>query len=49
MFKRVTPYMGEYMKYTKRATVLMLLGIIFSIIPYFIFYLLSINDTFDCK
>jgi ATP-binding cassette subfamily B protein len=38
MFKRVSPYMGEYMKYTRRAVVLMLLGIVFSIIPYFILY-----------
>ncbi|MBQ8490014.1 MAG: ABC transporter ATP-binding protein [Pseudobutyrivibrio sp.] len=53
MFKRVTPYMGEYMKYTKRATVLMLLGIIFSIIPYFIFYQLMTpliaNEKIDVK
>lgn len=38
MLKSVAPYMGEYKKYTKRAAVLMLAGIIFSITPYFFLY-----------
>jgi ATP-binding cassette subfamily B protein len=38
MLKSVLPYMGEYKKYTKRAAVLMLAGIIFSITPFFFLY-----------
>lgn len=38
MFKRVAPYIGAYKKYTIRAVILMLLGIICSILPYYFLY-----------
>ncbi len=38
MFKRVSPYIGEYKKYTVWATILMTIGIIANIAPYFFIY-----------
>ncbi|MCR5733968.1 MAG: ABC transporter ATP-binding protein/permease, partial [Lachnospiraceae bacterium] len=38
MFKRVSPYIGEYKKYTVWATILMSIGIIANIAPYFFLY-----------
>jgi len=38
MFKRVAPYIGEYKKYTVWAVLMMSLGIIASITPYFFLY-----------
>ena len=38
MFKRVAPYIGEYTKYTVWATIMMCIGIIASIVPYFFLY-----------
>ena len=38
MFKRVSPYIGEYKKYTKWAAALMTLGIAAHIMPYFFLY-----------
>ncbi len=38
MFKRVSPYIGEYKKYTVCATIMMCIGIIASIVPYFFLY-----------
>ena len=38
MFKRVAPYIGEYKKYTVWATIMMCIGIIASIVPYFFLY-----------
>ncbi|MBQ8950261.1 MAG: ABC transporter ATP-binding protein [Eubacterium sp.] len=38
MFKKVSPYIGEYKKYTVFAAVLMCLGIVASILPYFFLY-----------
>ena len=38
MFKRVSPYIGEYKKYTVWATILMCIGIIANIVPYFFLY-----------
>lgn len=38
MFKKVRPYMGEYMKYTKRAAVSVTVAVILSVIPYFLLY-----------
>ena len=38
MFKRVAPYMGEYKKYTVWAVILMTIGIIASVLPYFFLY-----------
>ena len=35
MFKKVNPYMGEYMNYTKKAIVCICAAIIFSVLPYF--------------
>ena len=35
MFKKVKPYMGEYMNYTKKAIVYICAAIIFSVLPYF--------------
>ncbi len=38
MFKKVSAYIGEYKKYTVRAAVLMSLGIVAHVIPYFFLY-----------
>ncbi len=38
MFKRVSPYIGEYRKYTVWATIMMSIGIIANIVPYFFLY-----------
>ena len=38
MFKKVAPYMGENKKYTVAAVILMTIGIIANIIPYFFLY-----------
>ena len=38
MFKKVAPYIGEYKKYTIGAAILMCIGIIASILPYFFLY-----------
>lgn len=38
MFEKVRPYMGEYMKYTKRAAVSVTVAVILSVIPYFLLY-----------
>lgn len=38
MFKKVAPYMGEYKKYTVRAVILMCVGIVANVMPYFFLY-----------
>lgn len=38
MFKKVKPYMGEYMSYTKKAVVCITIAIILSVFPYFFLY-----------
>lgn len=38
MFKRVAPYIGEYKKYTIWAVIMMSIGIIASVLPYFFLY-----------
>jgi ATP-binding cassette subfamily B protein len=38
MFKRVSPYIGEYKKYTVWAVILMTIGIIANVTPYFFLY-----------
>ncbi len=38
MFKRVSPYIGEYKKYTVWAVIMMSIGIIASVAPYFFMY-----------
>ncbi len=38
MFKKVRPYMGEYMKYTRRAAVSVTVAVILSVVPYFLLY-----------
>ena len=38
MFKKVAPYMGEYKKYTAWAAILMCIGIVASVLPYFFLY-----------
>jgi len=38
MFKRVAPYIGEFKKYTVWAVILMSIGIIASVLPYFFLY-----------
>ena len=38
MFKKVRPYMGGYIKYTRAAVTVMLIGIIASVVPYFFVY-----------
>jgi len=38
MFKRVAPYIGEYKKYTVWAVIMMTIGIIASVLPFFFLY-----------
>ena len=38
MFKRVAPYIGEFKKYTVWAVIMMSIGIIASVLPYFFLY-----------
>ena len=38
MFKRVSPYIGKYKKYTVLAVVMMALGIVLSVMPYYFMY-----------
>ena len=38
MFNKVAPYMGEYKKYTFRAVMMMCIGIVAKIMPYFFLY-----------
>ncbi len=38
MFKRVAPYIGEYKKYTVWAAIMMCIGIIANVVPYFFLY-----------
>ena len=38
MFKKVSPYMGEYKKYTAWAAILMCIGIVANVLPYFFLY-----------
>ena len=38
MFQKVRPYMGGYIRYTKRAAVAVTLAVILSVIPYFLLY-----------
>ncbi len=38
MFKKVAPYLGEYKKYTVWASVLMCIGILANVLPYFFLY-----------
>ncbi|MCR5509653.1 MAG: ABC transporter ATP-binding protein/permease [Lachnospiraceae bacterium] len=38
MFKKVAPYIGEYRKYTVWAAILMSLGIVANVMPYFFLY-----------
>ncbi|MCR5797277.1 MAG: ABC transporter ATP-binding protein/permease [Eubacterium sp.] len=38
MFKKVIPYIGEYKKYTVWAAIMMSLGIIANVVPYFVLY-----------
>ncbi|MCR4618582.1 MAG: ABC transporter ATP-binding protein, partial [Lachnospiraceae bacterium] len=53
MFKKVKPYIGKYLKYTYGAAVLMLLGIIANVIPYFFLYQiigpLTRGETLEAK
>ena len=38
VLKKVAPYMGEYRKYTVWAAILMTLGIVANVLPYFFLY-----------
>ena len=38
MFKKVAPYIGEYKKYTVWAAIMMSLGILAYVMPYFFLY-----------
>ena len=38
MFKKVAPYIGNYKKYTIAAVVLMAIGIVLSVMPYYFLY-----------
>ena len=47
MFKKVAPYMGEYKKYTFRAVMMMCIGIVAKIMPYFFLYQIVSPLTID--
>ena len=38
MFKKVAPYVGEYKKYTVWAAIMMTIGIVANVLPYFFLY-----------
>lgn len=38
MFKKVAPYIGEYKKYTVWAAIMMIIGIVANVLPYFFLY-----------
>jgi len=38
MFKKVKPYMGEYVRYTRWAAVVVTLSVVLSVLPYFLLY-----------
>ncbi len=38
MFKKVAPYIGEYKKYTVLAAIMMIIGIVANVLPYFFLY-----------
>ena len=38
MFKKVAPYIGEYKKYTAWAAIMMIIGIVANVLPYFFLY-----------
>ncbi len=38
MFKKVAPYIGEYKKYTVLAAIMMIIGIIANVLPYYFLY-----------
>lgn len=45
MFKKVSPYVGEYKKYTVWAAILMSLGIIANVVPYFFLWQIIVPIT----
>lgn len=45
MFKKVSPYLGEYKKYTVWAAILMSLGIIANMVPYFFLWQIIVPIT----
>ncbi|SDX83352.1 ATP-binding cassette, subfamily B [Ruminococcaceae bacterium YAD3003] len=53
MFKRVAPYIGEFKKYTVWAVIMMSIGIIASVLPYFFLYQiispLTAGESVDMK
>ncbi len=53
MFKRVAPYIGEFEKYTVWAVIMMSIGIIASVLPYFFLYQiispLTAGESVDMK
>ena len=38
MFHKVRPYVGEYIRYTKRAAIAVTLAVILSVVPHFLLY-----------
>ena len=38
MFKKVKPYMGEYVRYTRRAAAVVTVSVVLSVLPYFLLY-----------
>ena len=38
MYKKIKPYMGEYLRYTRRSAISITAAVILSVVPYFLLY-----------
>ena len=38
MYKKIKPYMGEYLRYTRRSAVVITIAVILSVVPYFLLF-----------
>lgn len=48
MFKKVAPYIGEYKKYTVLAAIMMIIGIVANVLPYFFLYqIMELPEGYD--
>ncbi len=38
MYKKIKPYMGEYLRYTRRSAVVITIAVILSVVPYYLLF-----------
>ena len=48
MFQKIKPYMGEYLRYTRRSAVSITAAVILSVAPYFLLYQIIAPLTAGC-